>query len=331
MKSLQRKYLMYGSAGIGGGLLLFVLWKALKKAGSATRLVGEASMVPLDFVPSAPIPALGMLRDVGTGVFREFELNYTPTSEGDSLSSQDYERLQAIGLIPEGFPQDSVVKLPSHNGRNTFVVGYSAPHSMRTNRDPIEVIEPVWAVSVDRNFDPSNVPPEGFADLGIFEDVARRTLFSEWLLTNRGEEGCHRDQSLSECNLERAAILNLIIQRTRMKQQKIDGSLSYDSVIFGPGIKWNGSDAFMSSFHEGGAGASDQRFESFYNSAFWAYPQFSGYATNFIHPFSMSSGGTNPSWIHTTAPAGDPSARLVSEYPIRLGNAVFTDRRQNFK
>lgn len=341
----QKKYAIYSALGLSASILLFLLMRKLRNGSSqrgSTPLEGEPILTPRKAHSAAEgsdrsndvIPALAVYLNDETGEFEQYELNYTPQSDPQDLSTmsiEDYERLQRVGLIPNGFPIDQIVAIPSHNERNWFFVGYSAPFSMRTNRDPVTVIRPLWAVSFGFNFDPSNTPPDNFVDESAFYDVALRTLFAEWMLTNRGVDGCHKNLTLSACNLERAAITNLIIQRTRMKQSRIDGNLSYSSVIYGPGIRWNGSSQFMSSYQGSIPSKAVERFDTFYHSSFWPMPMFSGYAVGFIHPFSMSAGGTNPSWIKQASPIIDESFPYLSTHTILLGKALFIDTRRNFK
>ena len=339
----HKKYALYGALGVSVSAILFMVIRRFSKKRGFTPLKGDPALTPRNFASSAEsggsasnenIPALAMYLDDPTGEFEQYTLNYTPQADPQDpskISVEDYERLKAVGVIPDDFPLEQIVAVPSHNERNWFFVGYSAPFSMRTNRDPLTVIKPLWAVSYGFDFDPENTPADDFPDEGDFYDVALRTLFSEWMLTNRGTDGCHRGLSLSACNLERAAILNLIIQRTRMKQTRIDQDLSYDSVIYGPGIRWNASSQFMSSYEGTIPDIAVGRFDNFYNTDFWPMPMFSGYAVGFIHPFSMSKGGANPSWIKQTSPLSNDSFPYLSDHTILLGKAVFTDTRSNFK
>ena len=227
----KKKVIIYGSAGAGTLLLGYLLYRAFSKS-DRTELDGEPKLTPLDPAAGtsgaeaanrtapATIPALAIIHDEN-GDYVKFALNYTPQadpSRSDQMSVEDYERLQTVGLIPQGFPQEQIVAVPSHNGRNWFFVGYSDPYSIRTNRDNLTVIQPEWAVSYGRNFDDSGTPPDDMDNPEQFYDVALRTLFAEWMLTNRGVDGCHRGQTLSACNAERGAILNILLQRTALKQ-----------------------------------------------------------------------------------------------------------------
>ena len=333
MNDNTKKALKLTALGLGGVAASVLLYKGLSRVlsrRSATPLKGEPALTLIDpLATPETIPAYGIFRD-DNGNYLHYSLNYTPladSSDPTQMSQEDYGRLQSIGLIPEGFPREQIVPVLSHNERNRFFVGYSKPFSISTNRDPLTVITPEWAVSYELDFDSRNTPLEGI-DNSVFEDVAMRTLMSEFLLTNRGVEGCHRDLTLNACNLERGAILNLIIERTRRKQERIDSELDASSVIYGPGIKWNGSNAFMSTYEGGLTDAARAHFNDFYSRAFWHMPKFSGNAVGFIHPYSMSSGGTNPIWIKETQPL---EHTYLSDHAVLLGKAVFSDIRKTFK
>lgn len=339
----KQKVIVYGAASAGTLLAGYLLYRALRGRSGSTGLDGDPKLTPLNEISTSAssggvsdasdIPALAIIHD-SNGDYIPYALNYTPQADpADSsrISVEDYERLQTVGLIPQGFPHEQIVAVPSHNGRNWFFVGYSAPFSMSTNRDDLTVIQPLWAVSYGQNFDSSATPPDNFPDEAGFREVALRTLFSEWMLTNRGVDGCHRNQTLSACNVERAAILNLILQRTHMKQSRIRDNLGYDSVIYGPGIRWNGSTQFMTSYEGPITAAAKDRFEAFYNTAFWQMPQYSGNAVGFIHPYGMSRGGLNPSWIKNAQPLDANFGSYLANHTVKLGSAVFSDIRRTFK
>ena len=320
----------YGLVGAGAIVLSYSVYRLVTRRGF-TKLKGDPKLSP--FSGSSELPALAIAND-GNGDYLQYTLNYTPQADPKNplkMNPEDYIRLQDVGLIPREFPQSQIVPIPSHNGSNWFFVGYSAPRRITTNRDPISVIEPEWAVSYGLNFERTNTPPDNFPNENEFYNVALRTLYAEWLLTNRGVEGCHRDQTLSSCNLERAAILNLILQRTRIKQNRIAENLSYRSVIYGPGIKWNGSSQFMASYEGQIPVEAHERFREFYTTAFWWMPQFSAFSIGFIHPYSMSAGGVNPSWIKHTNPLEDYNFGYPSDHVIKLGNAIFSDTRKTFR
>jgi len=337
-----KKIIIYSAAGAGAALLGYGIYRALNRRGS-TKLKGEPQLTRLDNPVSAasgggvgsPMkhPALAVIHDEN-GDYVRFGLNYTPQADpeqSDQMSVEDYERLQDVGLIPEGFPMDRIVSVPSHNGRNWFFVGYSEPFSMSTNRDNLTVIEPMWAVSYGLDFDDTSTPPENFPDEDEFYNVALHILYAEWLLTNRGVDGCHRGQTLSACNVERGAVLNLILQRLHMKQSRIDGNLSYESNIYGPGIRWNASTQFMSSYEGAVPAQAKKRFDEFYSTSFWQMPQYSGNAVGFIHPYGMSKGGANPPWTKKTEPLDTNFGPYLASHVVKLGNAVFSDIRKTFR
>jgi len=340
----KKKVILYGAAGAGTLLFSYALYKLLRKSKS-TELKGNPELTPLvnqtvgaefgGISNDAVIPALAIIHDRSTGEYSQFSLNYTPRASAEDesvISDIDFARLQGVGLIPDDFPIDQVVAVPSHNGHNWFFVGYSAPYTIETNRDDLTVIEPVWAVSYGVNFDASNSLPEGMEDDTQFYEVALRTLFAEWMLTNRGVDGCHRNQTLSACNVERSAILNIILQRTHMKQARIDGKLDFTSVIYGPGNRWNKGRTFMDAYEGAIPPDAQERFNSFYYTSFWPMPQFSGHAIGFIHPLSMSkTRATNPLWVKRTEPLDDVFGPYLANHVVELGSAVFSDIRKTFK
>lgn len=326
----KSKLVLYSTIALGTSLLGFTVYRLLRKSRGFTELNGDPFLTPLSDTPHQQIPAIVLYFNDSQGGYTEYELNYTPQSsrnDPNMISEDDYQRLQSLDIIPQGFPLEQIVAVPSHNENNWFFVGYSDPVTIRTNRDPLTVIQPLWAVSYGVNYDPSSEPPKDFPNLEEFYDVALRTTFAEWLLTNRGEDGCHRNQPISACDIERAAILTLIIERTRMKQARLDGDLSYTSVIYGPGIRWNASAQFMGTYEGDIPEIAIERFNHFL-SGFWPKPQLCGSASSFIHPFSMSSGGSNPTWIKEAQPL---ESNYLSEHPILLGRAVFIDNRRTFK
>lgn len=347
MKDIHKSYLRYSAVGLGSLSTSYVLYRAVRKllrgVRSSTDLDGPAKLTQVQSATAASssgnalipksLPALAIIVDQDSGAYNEYSLNYTPQASSNNpeqMSSADYERLQSIGLIPQNFPQNQIVSVPSHNGRNQFFVGYSSPFSIKTNRDDLSVIQPVWAVSYGSNFETASIPPDNFSNVSEFYDVALRTTYAEWLLTNRGTDGCHKNQTLSACNVERSALLNLIIQRTHMKQQRVDEDLTYRSVIYGPKIRWNAGQTFMKSYEGPISDLAKSRFDAFYTTSFWQMPRFSGKSVNFIHPLGMSHGGTNPKWVKQTEPLSDTAHTYLAQHVVKLGSAVFSDVRRTF-
>ena len=340
LMDIKNNKLAYATMGIGGSILVYVLYRKLKGSSwgeSKTKLKGDVKITEISLEdtanPNARMPALALTFDPSESYYTYYRVNYTPRLEDGQLSNVDYELLQEAEIIPKGFPIQQTAVVHSHNNKNTFVVGYSKPFFISTNRDDLEVITPLWGVSVENNFDSDSKPPEDFPDEELFYDVGLRTLFAEWMLTNRGDNGCHPNQSLSDCNAERAAMLYAIYIRTRRKQQVFsDPSLTYESVIYGPGIKWNGGSQFMNTWGGNITQLARDRFETFYQSRFWHMPALAADAMSFIHYKSMSKNkALNPAWIKEAHPLDSNAQSYPSNYPIKMGLSVFIDLQKRFK
>jgi hypothetical protein len=350
------------------------------KRSKTTRGTKMPSLSSLDYEQmsnrKAKIPALVSTFNEETGGFDYSKLNFTPrrmseTHDGTQyqdaqilrdplnipsefqkiktpsqmMHPNDYQILQHAGIIPEGFPLSQTQYAVSPNGLNEYIIGYSAPFKIPTNRDALEVIKPLWAVSFGHDFIANAKPPKDFPDSKLFRNLSERVLAAEWLLTNKGEYGCHRGQALTACNAERAGLLNAIIQRTKRKQERIKSDLDYKSVVYGPGQKWNGKDKFMSAyrgyFGETGHASSplkdlsqeaQNNFTVFYDHAFWQLPPYTYKADSFIHPYSMSKDvKLNPSWTKEFNPMKDDASSYAATHAILVGKAIFTDQRRYFK
>lgn len=252
-----------------------------------------------------------------------------------ALNPLDFEILKIYKLIPKDFKYENITYVRSNNGANSFAVGYSQPFNISTNRDKIKVIKPLWAVSMGTSFDASGRKYSGIQERD-FDSCAMSMLYAEWLLNNVGMDGCHKDQSLILCNAERAEMINLMIERLRIKQAKFDDSfLSYDDVFTGKGQKWNAHPSFMDKYNQKKKPTEVvKRFNEFNSSsAYWPMPNLFETATHFIHPWSMSKGGKNPSWSKSNNPfSGNPVKDCyVYKYPVLIGKSVFTDRSMFFK
>ena len=326
----------------------------------------------------AVIPALVSIFNSNTGDFEYSELNFTPRrmsevhdgvryrdaqilrdplaipeefrsvdTPSQMIHPNDYQILQFAGIIPEGFPLSQTQYAVSPNGLNEYIIGYSAPFSIPTNRDNLTVIRPLWAVSFGYNFIPNARPPKTLKSPTLFRNVAERILTAEWLLTNRGSDGCHKGQALTACNAERAGLLNAIIQNTKRKRERIGSHIDYKAVVYGPGQRWNKSDAFLSAYRgylgERGRGQTStplkavpdlaqERFSSFYKTAFWQLPPYTYKANSFIHPYSMSKDiAKNPKWTKVFHPLDEDSHSYAASHAILVGNAVFADHRKYYK
>lgn len=383
--SEDSKVLEYSLIGVGSLVLGYVLFKSISKAyGSKFKgLTARGSKYPkLESIDASvlsdgksKIPAMFMnaepsidlqysklnftprrMSDVHDGnAYRDSEILVNPFEIPEEFKTvenpeqmihpNDYQVLQHAGIIPKDFPLSRTQYVRSYNGLNEFIVGYSDVISMETNRDDLDVIYPMWAVSFGNNFIPDGNPPKDFDDPELFYNLSERVLTAEWLLTNKGTDGCHTNQTLNMCNAERAALLGAILQRTWRKQERISSDLDYKAVVYGPGIKWNGGPSFMSAYRGYLGSDTDansplknvpqyarDRFNRFYYSAFWQMPPLAYKANSFIHPYGMSSeSAKNPSWIKNAEPKKEDSDSYVATNAILIGYAIFIDLARTFK
>ena len=350
------------------------------KRSKTPRGTKTPSLASLDYEQmsnrKAKIPALVSIFNSSTDGFEYSSLNFTPrrmseTHDGtqyqdaqflrdplhipsefeavenpsEMIHPNDYQILQHAGIIPKNFPLSQTQYAVSPNGLNEYIIGYSAPFTIPTNRDDLEVIEPLWAVSFGNDFVADANPPRNFNSPTLFRNLSERVLAAEWLLTNKGEYGCHRGQTLTACNAERAGLLNAILQRTKRKQERISSDIDYKAVVYGPGQRWNAKDKFMSAyrgyFGKTGHASSplkdlsqeaQDHFTMFYDHAFWQLPPYTYKADSFIHPYSMSKDvEKNPSWTKEFNPMKDDASSYAATHAILVGKAVFTDQRRYFK
>jgi hypothetical protein len=264
------------------------------------------------------------------------------------IHPNDYLLLQQQGIIPLNFPLSRTQYVKSLDGINEFIVGYSRPFNLKTKRDDLQVIRPIWAVSFGKNFNTRSEMPSGFAPSeSQFKDLISRMLFAEFMLSQSdrlGVEGCHPNQPLSECNMERLALVSALVTRAKRKSERTGRPLKYEEVILGPNQRWNAGGSFMSTFN-GYAGTTNnanspkkdipdfakRRFERFYNTNLWNMPQLAHNATHFIHFNSMTPVGDNPDFIKSGDPLKDDLDSFPAQNTVKIGRSVFTDRRKFFK
>ena len=165
----------------------------------------------------------------------------------------DYQHLQRIGLIPADFDVRRIQYTTSLNGENEWVVGYSEPATYRVGggkRATFKSTVPLWAVSVGKNFNSSSNPPKDFEDLKDFYEVALRTLTAEWLMTNTGVGGCIPGVGKVQCDLERAALMGILLRRKSLRERKRNRDATYEEIAFGSkGQTWNPSSTFVAAYN----------------------------------------------------------------------------------
>lgn len=382
--SKDSKVLEYSLMGVGGLLLSYVLFKSIKSAYGADKkgrtprgsksptlegisldmLSDGKSKIPALFMTSEPFVDIEYsklnftprrMSEVHDGrKYRDSEILKDPfripkefenvANPNEMIHPNDYQILQNSGIIPQGFPISRTQYVRSYNGLNEFIVGYSEEISIETNRDDLNVIYPMWAVSFANNFVPNGNPPDSLEDKSLFYNLSERVLGAEWLLTNKGNDGCHKGQTLTMCDAERSALLGAILQRTWRKQERRSETIDYKAVIYGPGLRWNAGNSFMSAYRGYFGSETDaksplkdlpqvakDRFKRFYYHAFWQMPTLTYKADHFIHPYSMSKKkDKNPQFIKETNPLPEDAESYAATHAILIGNSVFTDNRKNF-
>lgn len=351
------KYTIYGVAALTLVTIGYIILKK-RKASAATL---EYIPAPLEIVDisndpytysgdAALVSALGMEFDENSNDFQLLALNRPPLSaENDKstdlnssynqsmqsrftldqyISEKDYEALQQLNIIPLDFPLEQITFTRSHNGVNKFMVGYSSPYTQTTSATPIaNVIRPLWAVSFDTEFDPRFQPLEGIDDAD-FRKFGAKMLYAEGLLT-RANDGCHQSQGQNECNAEKSALMQILLNRLALKKQKINSNLTFSSVFSGSNQLWNAGSAFMNPFNKGPDSVAQDRFDDFYEYKFWHMPNLSDNASHFIHHFAISN---TPSWVamDVMTPTQD-FANYANQRPIRIGRAIVADNSRTFK
>ena len=271
--------------------------------------------------------AHGQVTDDVEREYERLDFNIFRSNPDRMIHPVDYRILEMTGFIPSRFPIAQTAYVRSYNGINEFIVGYSAPFATSGKRGKFNVIRPLWAVSFGKDFNPAPYPSREFVrndQPGVFRDMGERMLYAEFLLSNSGKDGCHRGQARSMCDMERNALLGLMLERLKIKRIKHERpNLSwYEGIFDGDGIDWNNGGLFMASFN----GYADchrctqaerrrgkcpnnscknwrsfrplrkalpqnvqKRFDAYYGTSFWQLPKLGVNATNFFHPNSLSS------------------------------------------
>lgn len=253
------------------------------------------------------------------------------------ICNEDMESLQALGLIPVGFNFAHSAFNFSNNKLNHFMIGYSDPYMMKTNRDDIRVITPVWGVSFGSAFDTTFLPGPSYTqnEINQIYDCSARMLHAEFMLS-RGNSGCSVNIGKQECAFEKTLLMNCMLNQWALRKEKINPAIRLDSIFLGPGLRWNPSNEFMSSFNSPLDSKQKINFEKFINKEFWGMPTMGYSVTNFIHPYSMAKFSKktgerlteNPDWIKQTT---SRFSTYPAQYPIRIGQAIGADNSRTFR
>lgn len=328
----QTKQIIYIVSGITALSVVATIYNRYKnRAISSLDVQPKAIAIPIGDMPIGSIPGLALVYDESSDDFKSFLLNFTPaqSTTGQGISNVDVDVLKGLGIIPKEFPIDNVVLTRSMNGEFKYLVGYSDPYRIKTKRDDLSVVRPLWAVSFGSPINTTAQPPNAL-NTSAFKDVAMRVLYGEWLLSQDRITGCNFGQALNMCDAERAAIVSLVAERFRIKSDNFTNTRKHpNSVVYGPGEIWSLGSTFKSSYESTIADKFKARFVDFYNHRLWFMPNLTYSATSFLHYNSMSSGGENPWWIKQQSPY-DNDVTYANTHTLHIGNAVFSDRRKAF-
>ena len=269
----------------------------------------------------------------------------------------DYQHLQQLGIIPLDFDVRRIQYTKSLNGENEFIVGYSEPKFVNVGRGkncPYREAQPLWAVSVGKNFNSASNPPTDINDLDEFYEAAMRMLASEWMLTNRGTHGCVPGTDRFQCDLERAGLVGILLQRQRLRQRKKHNrgrKVSYEEIAYkSGGHTWNRGTTYRVAYN-GYPGAKDaaaekykdsryrraytdskipRRFEEYKRSYMWHLPLLAGVgATNFGHVKSLNH---VPSFLqHSVRAHKNDVDGFANRSNVRIGASVLSNHGKTFK
>jgi hypothetical protein len=328
----QRQVLIYSASAIASiSVLSYLFYRYKNRTISSSEVAPKAIPYAISDLPQGQIPALAFVYNPNNDDFDSFVLNFTPAQNpSGGITQSDVAILTQLGVIPKDFPIQNVVRTTSMNDEFSYLVGYSDPYRLKTNRDDIFVVRPLWAVSFGKPIQTDAQAPNDL-DSRAFETASLRMLFAEWMLSHDRLTGCHVGQGLNMCDAERAALILAMIERYKIKSDNFTKSgTSPQSVFIGSGQLWNAGDAFKKTFNSTIDQKFVDRFYDFYSRRFWFIPKLTYSATHFIHYLSMSSGGQNPSWVKAPEPFSNDT-NYANTHPIHIGLSVLTDQRKTFR
>ena len=331
---------------------------------------------PKEFAnPKARIPAMFMSYDPDKNDMRLKVLNFTPRrmttplnqreysdigellepnkiptdfmayhSPAKMIHPNDYQLLQKYNMIPEGFPISRTQYTKSVNGDNEFIVGYSEPYDDKVSSGTtFKTVKPLWAVSFGKNFNSSSNPSKDIIPhLSEFYETALRMLAAEWELSNVGFEGCLPKVGRRLCDLERAALIGIMMRRRQLRAAKRGISVTFEDVAYAKkGQTWNeghtyrvGFNGYPGSKKSAHANAVNrrqfpkktkikERFEDYIKHYLWHMPLLGGIGiTHFGHPGTLTR---VPKFLRVRAPhASDPKGYTLDKTVSIGGTAVAT-------
>lgn len=292
------------------------------------------------------ITQFGNLEDVPFG-FEEY-----PDPE-HMIHPYDYQHLQQLGIIPLDFDVRRIQYTKSLNGENEFIVGYSEPKFVKVGlgkKCPYKEAQPLWAVSIGKNFNSASNPHKEIGDLDEFYEAAMRMLAAEWMLTHGGPHGCVSGIDRFQCDLERAGLVGILMQRQRLRRNKRNRKVTYEEIAYkNEGHTWNRGSTYLVGYNgypgpknakvkayrksENRRAYTDsripRRFEEYKRRYMWHLPLLAGVgATNFGHVKSLNH---VPSFLqHSFRAHGSDVDGFANRANVRIGASVLSNHGKTF-
>lgn len=265
------------------------------------------------------------------------------------IHPNDYRLLQMYGIIPSNFPISRTQYTKSLNGENEFIVGYSEPtNDQVASGKKFKSVKPLWAVSIGKNFNSSSNPSDGINNLAEFYETAMRMLAAEWELSNVGVNGCLPNIGRRLCDLERAALVGIMMRRREIRDEKRKESGTYEDIAYANrGQTWNRGATYLVGFN-GYPGESEvkayrdkanrqkfenknikKRFEDYVSKYMWHMPLLGGTGiTHFGHPGTLKH---VPDFLKIFNPhASDPKG-YVNRRAVRIGGTAVSAHGKYFR
>ncbi len=273
-----------------------------------------------------------------------------------TIHPNDYRLLQLNGIIPDGFPISRTQYTKSVNGENEFLVGYSLPTRDRVSRGTkgsFSSIKPLWAVSIGKNFNSSSNPPESINNLSEFYEAALRMLAAEFELSNSGVDGCLPGVGKHLCDLERSALVGILMRRRELRDLKRNESGTYEDIAYSPRKQtWNRGNAYVVGYNGYlGKGTVKRgfkkeyrdpanrrkflkryivpRFKNFASHNLWHMPLLGGSGiTHFGHPNTLDH---VPGFLTKFAPHSSDVKGYASDKAVRIGGCAVSSHGRTFR
>lgn len=272
------------------------------------------------------------------------------SNRSEMIHPNDYQILQLEGFIPEDFPLEQVVYSKSPNGKNEFLIGYSAPGEKYAikgsggNKPKVSIVKPLWALSFGKVFNTESKAPKGFHKEKDFLENAERILAAEGL-SSRSNRGCDFKLNDFLCAAEKTAILSIFLRRYKLRKQK-DKNFEYIDVVYKGGFPtWNPGCSFKSDFNaylgqSNKCTKSDKRSvvnypkknrdftKEYLEKYFWHLPNYGVTASHYIHPDATKS--LAPFMEAAHQPFDSDKDKYSSKHKILVGRSIVLDRSTEF-